>query len=221
MLPGWDGTINGRYNAHVENSANPDGQEMDYKVTNVEIVSDEPWDGEDGPVIDDFHRDENENDSSDYWWYYRVQSRGEAVLKVTYEDLDGRKQDYSFVLRVGDDVYEVWIENDDQSGNILAGDSVEIYARGSHKYYDENGQYQEDSEGLSYTWSLESGEEWAELVPDPSDPSRATLITREKPSDMEWMNELVKVAVRVLDAQGQETAGYNNRDFWVHDEYDE
>ena len=85
MLPGWDGTVDGSRNVYIENSEFPEGRDERYFVTDVQVVRDEPWEGEDGDVIIDFHRDENGED--DYWWYYRVGNRGEATLKVTYRDL--------------------------------------------------------------------------------------------------------------------------------------
>ncbi|HAL58080.1 MAG TPA: hypothetical protein DCP64_00965, partial [Sarcina sp.] len=85
MLPGWDGMVKACYSCRIENSEHPDGEEVWYSVRDVEVVRDEPWEGEDGDVVTEFRRNQNEYNADDYSWYYRVGHCGEADLKVTYE----------------------------------------------------------------------------------------------------------------------------------------
>ncbi|MBE5998490.1 MAG: hypothetical protein E7237_02550, partial [Sarcina sp.] len=219
LLPGWDGTVQGINHLFVENSAYPGGEELDYRVLDVELVSDTPLEGEDGPVITDFHPDRNENDPSDYWWYYRAQSRGEAVFRVTYEDLDGRDQTYEFTVRVGNDVYNVSLTSVDASYDALPGGRFDLQAEGYHEYMDEEDHYQSETDGFRYDWFFEYGEEFARLEVDPQDPSRATLFCNDLPQGQDRMWEDVRVAVRILDGQGRETSGYDARTFWISSEY--
>ena len=219
MLPGWDGTVRGSYNVYIENDEYPDGHNESYSVTNVEIVRDDPWEGEDGDVIVDFHRDENGED--DYWWYYRVENRGKATLKVTYKDLRGQTQSYEFTLSVGNDVYNVYMDSEGRVRNAFPGGEIELYADANHEYMDENGDHQSDFRGLGYQWGFEQGEEFAEIVPHDDDPSRATLKFRELPDDRDWIDEHVRVGVRILDADGNETEGYDSTGFWVRSDYTE
>ena len=219
MLPGWDGTVDGSRNVYIENSEWPDGRDDRYFVTDVQVVSDEPWEGEDGKVIAELHRDENGED--DYWWYYRVENRGKATLKVTYKDLQGQTQSYEFTLSVGNDVYNVYMDSEGRVRNAFPGGEIELYADANHEYMDENGDHQSDFRGLGYQWGFEQGEEFAEIVPHDDDPSRATLKFRELPDDRDWIDEHVRVGVRILDADGNETEGYDSTGFWVRSDYTE
>ena len=219
MLPGWDGTVSGSYNVYIENSEYPEGHDERYFDTDVQIVSDEPWEGEGGKVIVDFHRDANGED--DYWWYYRVGNRGEATMKVTYKDLHGQTKSYEFTIYVGDDVYNVYMDSEGRVRNAYPGDEIELYADANHEYMDENGDHQSDTKGLGYRWILEQGEAFAEIVPHGDDPSKATLKFKELSAGEDWIDEHVRVGVRILDADGNETEGYDSTGFWVRSDYTE
>ena len=217
MLPGWDSQVNGSYRVHIENSDNPDGRDEDYSVTNVEVISDDPAPGEKGDVVVEFRHEQNDDD---HWWYYRVGHRGEATLRVTYEDIHGQTQSYEFKLYVGDDVYNVWIESEGNKGNALPGDEIRLFARGNHEYRDENGDQHGDDEGLGYVWDFEYGNEYADLEVS-ADPSVAVLRFKDLPDGWDDINENVRVCVRVLDEEGHETEGYDSREFWVRTDYTE
>ena len=217
MLPGWDGRVDGSYRVHIENSENPDGRDEDYSVTNVEVISDDPAPGEKGDVVVEFRHEQNDDD---HWWYYRVGHRGEATLRVTYEDIHGQTQSYEFKLYVGDDVYNVWIESEGNKGNALPGDEIRLFARGNHEYRDENGDQHGDDEGLGYVWDFEYGNEYADLEVS-ADPSVAVLRFKDLPDGWDDINEGVRVCVRVFDEEGHETEGYDSREFWVRTDYTE
>ena len=220
MLTGWDGAVNGHYNVHLENGQYPDGYESEYQVQDVKIISDEPWDGEDGPVIDDFHRDQDENDPSNFWWYYHVNNRGKATLEVTFQDLNGEEQKYTFDLNVGDDVYHVHMDSVDKDRQGLPGDTFELYADGHHEYYDEDGHHHDDTEGLSYQWKIEEGSEYARLEVDQEDSAKARLcLNEELPEGRDWIDEMIRVSVRILDGEGNETGGNDQSEFWVKSEF--
>ena len=126
MLPGWDGMVKACYSCRIENSEHPDGEEVWYSVRDVEVVRDEPWEGEDGDVVTEFRRNQNEYNADDYSWYYRVGHCGEADLKVTYEDLDGQEQSYVFTLHVGRDVYNVYMDSTGRERDVLPGATIEL-----------------------------------------------------------------------------------------------
>ena len=218
MLPGWDGRVDGSYRVHIENSEYPDGHDEDYDVTNVEVISDDPAPDEKGNVIVEFRHEQNDDDN---WWYYRVGHRGEATLKVTYEDIHGQTQSYECKLHVGDDVYNVWIESEGNKGNALPGEEIRLFARGNHEYRDENGDQHGDNEGLSYVWDFEYGEEFADIIPGGEDSSTVILRFKDLPDGWDDINEGVRVCVRVLDEEDHETEGYDSREFWVRTDYTE
>ena len=222
MLPGWDGSVDGRRNCRIRSAEYPDGLDREYRVLNVELVRDQPWEGQEGDVITDFHRDQDDNDPDNYWWYYRTEHCGEAEFKVTYEDLDGREQTYTFTIHVGTDVYDVFMDSENGERNAFPGGEIPLYADALHQYLDENGDYQRGREGIGYAWSLVFGEEYAEIEADPADPSRAVLKFKDLPADRDWIDEDVMAAVRILDApQGEETGGYFETVFWVRSQYTE
>ena len=214
MLPGWDGTVNGSYEGWVETG---EGEEhFRYAVTGVTIISQVPDDPDDRKVINDFHYDDDEEG---YWWYYRVRNPGTAQLEVTYADYFGVERSYTFTLYVGSDAYSVYMNSTDGRHSSLPGGSIELRADANHEYIDENGDYQCDDDGLRYAWSLEYGGDHATVTPDPQDPSRAVLQFRDRTDEDGWINEEVSVGVRILDAQGQPTEGYDSTKFWLNSGY--
>ncbi len=218
MLPGWDGTVGSSYSCRVENSQYPDGEDIWCRVLNVEVIRDDPWEGEDGKVITDFHRDQSDDD---YWWYYRVEHRGEAVLKVTYEDIDGEEKSYEFALHVGGDVYSVHMDSEGHEWNAFPGGTLELFAEAYREYLDENGDQHSTTEGMGYLWSIEEGDAFASIEQHADDPSRATLSFNELPAGRDWIDEGVRVAVKVLDSNGNETGTRQDMTFWVRSEYTE
>ena len=95
--------------------------------------------------------------------------------------------------------------------------SLELKAEGIHKYLDEDEEYQETSEGLSYDWEITNGGEFATISPDSNDPSEATLTFNELPEGQESIWEDVEVKVS-LKADNEEKA-QNQRNFFVSDDY--
>lgn len=221
MLPGWNGTVRGSYNCHVENSQHEDGEDSSYMVTKVEVLDDRPLNGEGGNVVGDLSRCQNNKDESDYWWDYRVDHRGEADLKVTYNDIHGAEKTYVFTLFVGNDVYEVYMDSTGREYNGLPGTEIELSADAVHKYLDENGEYKEDRENLGCRWSFEYGDKYAEITVHEDDPSRATLRFNDLPQGKDWIDEEIRVGVRILNKEGDDTEGYDARNFWVRSDYTE
>ena len=204
MLRGWDGNVNGRRNVYVENAQFPDGEDFEYHVTDVEIIRDEPWEGQKGPVITDFHRDQNGNDPEDYWWYYRVENYGEAALRVTYQlpdELGGGTDSYEFTLYVGRDVYNVMLVTDDGVNRALPGGMLDLFALTWRE-----SEYDNSLDGITYHWEiLDNGEDFAELTEIPDEPWHRQLRFRDL---YDWEDRIwqdVRVRVTIFDGTDEET----------------
>ena len=150
LLPGWDGGIDWRYRVHVENSEYPDGTDMEYCVTDVEILE--------GSDILDLHRDsDDENDpEAHYWWTYRALRCGNALLKVSCSDIEGNPWEYEFWVHVNDDVYSVDVSSDSYY-NALPGDSIHLSANARHSSTDYSRDNHTDS--ILYVWSVDENQE--------------------------------------------------------------
>ncbi|MEE0027744.1 MAG: hypothetical protein U0J70_09140, partial [Atopobiaceae bacterium] len=162
MLPGWDGSVSGTRNAWVRNEQCPDGEDHAYQVTNVEVVAGQEH-------LSEFHEDSNDNDR---WWYYRAKDAGVVTLRVTYVDLDGREQAYTFDLNIGGEVYDVDVWQEPQS-SVQPGDSVEIYARGRVMRQDEPTAL----DGLDLRWHIDASDDYTATI-DKDDPTHATITFR-------------------------------------------
>lgn len=217
MLPGWDGTVRGRYEVRVENAAFPDGEDLEYRVLDVKIVSDAPWEGEGGDVITDFHMDENDQDPDDYWWYYRVEHHGEARLKVTYLDpaeLGGEIKTYEFTLYVGEDVYNINLVTGDRSSRGLPGSEIDLYALTWRE-----SEYDNSLDGVTYEWKLEGdGNEYAQILPVDGEPYHAKVIFRDLYEDEDHIWKDIQVRVTAYDGtdeQSGEPIERASRDLWL------
>ena len=220
MLPGWDGTVKGSYEVYIENSEYPEGHNENYSVTNVEIISDVPASGESGKVVE-LKRDQKSDD--DYWWYYRVGHRGEATLRVTYEDIHGQEKSYDFTLHVNEDVYEVDIWSDSGSDRVLPGKVVNLTAQARHMYYDpateeEHSCSEEEMAGITYSWRLDNIDEYADgqlrdlisLSVDENDRRHASVSFAAIPDD--WDEEVHLNVVVTIEENG--ITAENN--YWLH-----
>ena len=217
MLPGWGGHIDGKMRVRVRNSQYPESEEFECIVKDVKIKSDNPWDPEKGPVVKNFERKGETPD--EYEWEFDVDNYGEATFTVTYLDYDGKtEKSYEFTVYVSTDVYEANLFSVGGAWIALPGEKLELYADAIHKYLDENGDYQEDKNGIGYRWILEYGGEYAELTPSTTDPSYATLSFYDLPQGWNELHENVKVGVQILNAQGMDEY-YRSEEFWVKTEY--
>jgi len=178
MLPGWDGDIQERRWAREENAGHPGGIEGDYFVQSVKVI-------QGAELLDPEIRidDEGYLEKEDEHWYYRIKNwspdfdfgDGKVVLEITYKDLSGEEQSYTVTLNVGPEIYEVWLSSDDNRYDGLPGHSFDISAPGRHVYYDENGEYHEDAENLTYKWFYAIGAEMSKETNE-----------RHEPADNEW-----------------------------------
>ena len=211
MLPGWDGTVNGKYQVYVQNVDNPDGKEYQYHVTDVEIVRDEPWDETKNSVFSDFHRDEN---GDDYWWYYKVENHGEAVLGITYEDLEGNEQYYEITLNVSTDVYNVNLGTPDGVTRALPGGTIDLFAMTRR-----DSEYDTSVDGVTYEWEiLDDGGDFATLTEVPGEPYHARVTFRDLEEEEDGIWKDIRVQVIAFDGQDEMTGKPVERgrqDIWL------
>ncbi len=217
MLPGWDGAIGGTMRARLENTEYPDGLEKDLEVVKVEVISDTPLDSEGGNVLAEFHEDHDDDNPDLKWWYYRAGNLGSASLRITYKDFDGEEASCDMLLNVRNDVYHMnlWTVNGQIKG--LPGSTIELQAQGTHLYI-EGGEYIKDASGLTYKWSIDEGSDFAAVVVNPDDSSRATLEIYPLGEDVFWLDETIVVKTTLVDKEGNDVA-HILKDLYISSDY--
>ncbi len=216
VLPGWDGTIDGEYEAFVEDTAHPYGERVPVTVNSVSIKEG----GED--LLKEWHYDNNEQ--GDYWWYYRAgEESGEVTFEIEYTDIEGNDQTHEFTLTIGDNVYEsnMWTDGNVYVG--LPGSQIEIYASAGRKFMNEYGFEEYTEEGIDFKWSFESqnADKYATLTVDEYDHSRATLTFKEV-EDGDYDEVGCRVKVTIVDTDSDDpTAERSSQESWfsIRDEY--
>ena len=189
ILPGWDGSIDGRVHYYIENSEYPDGYDTNLNVEDVEVIE-----GRD--LLEDWHYDEDDNN---HWWYYRAgRQLGNVTFRMTYRDVDGSTKTHDVHVTIGGDVYRVDLYVDGNIDKLLPGQEVTLHAWPGHDFWtDEHGDY--TSEGMKLGWSLiRNDNDAGVLTVDPDDPGTAKLRIRE-PEDGEEILAGIRVKVAVSD----------------------
>lgn len=192
VLPYWDGDIQGNIDVYVENSEYPDGERLDAEVTNVEVKE-----GED--LLEDFHPD---SDDENKWWYYRAGKEfGDVTFEVTYKKLDETPETREMYLHIKKDVYEVYMESEDDLNVGLPGTGINLEAWAIHKYFD--GDHEEHTmDGLSVVWTVEDGTEFATVKPDAND-RKARVNFRDLADDEDFIDEDCIVKAAVYDSKSE------------------
>ena len=196
LMPGWDTTINARCTGYVKNSQNPYGRYFDFNIVSIDVVE-----GKD--LVDWWYSREGD----DIWWDYNAGNEmGTVTLNITYEDIDGNEQTVERHLYLDGVAYDsnLWTDGNLYIG--LPGSEIVLHADANHWYLAGDDRHQENTkEGLEFIWTLERGEDYAEIVPDESDPSRAVLRFKEVESgDYEDVGCRVKLSVVDLNSDDPE-----------------
>lgn len=220
ILPGWDGSIDGRGRVRVENAEHPWGDEWDFDID--EITLDDP-----DNIFEDKHPDGDDNSQ---WYYYRAYNLdraryGTAVFTLKYKDLDGNVQNKDIKVNVTKDVYGCNIHSSDGRYQGMPGEELELFANASHEYYDSEGNYQNNTDGLTYEWKIEEGEEFATVDSDDSEPGRAVLRFKDLEEGHDGIDEHIRVSVKVFDGIDDEgnpsEVAFNDAHFAVRSNYTE
>ena len=178
MLRGWWDHIDRRYNCYVENSKYPDGIDLPLVITAVAVEDEE---GSDVCFIE--HEDEN-------GWQIRAKNHGTAKVTVTYTDWDGTEgKTEEYRIYIGLDVYDVWMDPENGSYNILPDSSLSINAGVSHQIEDPETREQrycteEEMAGITYTWVIPDefiDPEWKDLITVKGDGPAAVLTVKNPP----------------------------------------
>ena len=167
----------------------------DAEVDNADVLSvvKEPFEGE-------------STDSGNYQWIVRALKKGEATVTLTgsYIEYDSNGNEinsdqgefsYTFTITVVNDIYSVDIDSVDGRFRALPGDSIELTTNFDHR---STGDIENDN--ISYTWSFEGGEEFAEFVDADgtvTEPEGENAIVRfkELPEGTDGIDESVIVKV--------------------------
>ena len=167
MMPGWDGSVRERKGFYIRNQDHPEGYEGEYSITSVEVLSGvelldtyayeivKPGEDEAGEKDRYFLLSDDEGG-----YYYSIKEWTEdfvyddpvVTLQINYRDVDGIEKSYTIDLTVKEELYEIHLGSDDNRNTGLPGDSFDLTAWAQHKYYDDNGEYHEDTDDLAYKW---------------------------------------------------------------------
>ncbi|MBR3315995.1 MAG: hypothetical protein IKG18_17885 [Atopobiaceae bacterium] len=170
LLPGWDGTVDERFNMWVRDGNHPDGEDFECIVTDVEVTA--------GADLIDF-------DSST--WHYRAKELGTATLKVTYQrpdDLGGGTGTYDFKLNIVADEYHFeGLGTQRHGGFILPGETADVWLQGYHQHAVKNDdgswRIEESTDDLAYEWEMVPSrpeyDDIATMTVDENDPTHVTI----------------------------------------------
>lgn len=203
MLRGWWDHIDRRYNCYVENSKYPDGIDLPLEITAVAVEDEE---GSDVCFIE--HEDEN-------GWQIRAKNHGTAKVTVTYTDWDGTEgKTEEYRIYIGLDVYDVWMDPENGSYNILPDSSLSINAGVSHQIEDpETGEQryctEEEMAGITYTWVIPDefvAQEWKDLITIEGDGPTAVLSVQNPPEGWDPFEDRGVGVLLVIHDNGEEVA---------------
>ncbi len=208
VLAGWWGNVDGWRDAWVEDDNG--GHNENYKVLDVEIIE-----GQD--LLSEF---EEPKSDEEYYWFYRIRNGvmdGTVTFKVTYQKLDNTTDSYELHLYIGSEVWWVDLRSEGEHFQGLPGSNFALYADPHHEYYDSEGEYQRNTDGSYFEWSITDGSEYAEMQQDPDDSSRAALSMKPLPDNVDEAD--IRVKVRMF-FDGEEKGSSEER-FTVRNVYDE
>ncbi|MBR3160752.1 MAG: hypothetical protein IKF14_16825 [Atopobiaceae bacterium] len=170
LLPGWDGTVDNRFNMWVSDEDHPEGEDFECIVTSVEVTT--------GADLIDF-------DSST--WHYRAKELGTAMLKVTYQlpdGLGGGTGTYDLKLNIVADEYHFeGLGTQRHGGFILPGETADVWLQGYHQHAVKNDdgswRIEESTDDLAYEWEMVPSrpeyDDIATMTVDENDPTHVTI----------------------------------------------
>ena len=176
MLLGWDRCIDDGVHRFIRNAAYPYGYDKYCEVTSVEIT--DGWEflnaketnisveteQEDGVEVEKHYllKDEEEK------YYYRIADwdkdfdyeDAQVKFKVSFNGIGDEEEYYEFTVTIREELYEIDLYSDDgRYRGLPNSDPFDMTVSAVHKAYDENGEYYENDEDLTYRWSFAVGGE--------------------------------------------------------------
>ncbi len=209
-LPGWGNDINRWQNGWLINSANPDGAEAFFEITDLSVAVDEdcapdavecwPWEDENG-------------------WHLQANSPGHAVVTVQYNLFDGAPSPdaHTFDVWVGGEVYGMSLDTSTGSYDLLPGASLDLVADVWLDCYDaEEGEYRGDVSNVWVEWSTsdESYQDVLSFTPDEAD-SKVLHVTANEDGERRDVCIEARAYIPDQDGDGQpEEVMYDER--WIN-----
>ena len=178
LVIGDNGWLDHELEYTVYNSSIPDGENGYTSITAL-TSSD--------PAIVKIGRDGKD-------WEFKGLKRGTATLTVTYTDSTGKSRTASFKVEVVKEMVvadSIELEGGKYMG--LPGESIKVSA-GARLYTQNN----ITAEGVEYNWSLGQGAEYADIVVDPADHTKAVVTFKKLPEGQDSIDELVEVIFKAV-----------------------
>ena len=225
LLPGWDFFIDVFNHAYVENYEHPDGEDVTYRVMNVRVKENSPVAGGNKDVVS---INEERDGSGSGGWRVRAENIGEAELEVAYLDLDENPKTYECTVTVDGDVYEASIRSDMDMHTTSPGGAFYLKGRAVHKYFEENGTYKEDADGLQYHWVVydndQDGEHLAEIEVN-DDPRSVRVQVKSLPVHGQQFHDSFRVGLFISEQGASDpiadAVAYVEEEFFVDSSYEE
>ena len=152
LLPNWGEWIN-RYPEWYAS----DGNAGNIEFTDIKVENDDP----EHPAIS------VEMNAEGSGWDIRALQYGHAVITLTYTPVgETREATYRIDVNVDRDVYNISIDSDTGTGNLLPGDTLTLNANVWVNSAENNEQEQEKASQVQVEWTVEEGAEFVECSED-------------------------------------------------------
>lgn len=157
ILPVQSLWIDSHMSCYVENAQHPYGDELDTKITNVQILGQYTW-NEDGEEIETDELIAELTGNSEEGWELRGDKLGFVKLKLTYESVKegegsltfGENPEEEFRVNVLGEVYHLDFDYPDAVDCMLTGSTIEVRSNLWAEYVEgENGAWTYSSKEIS------------------------------------------------------------------------
>lgn len=144
LLRDWDYWVNREYSCYVENADNLNGRNVPLEVTNLSVEN-VPDEDDETPVCEVNAEDTN-------GWNIRARRFGTAVVTLTYKNIQGEEQQYSFRLNVNGHKFTLEPQWPASGNNMLKNSEMTVAFVLHHDW--KNSDEDQGSEDMT-GWTLE------------------------------------------------------------------
>ena len=170
LLPNWGEWIN-RYPEWYAS----DGNAGNIEFTDIKVENDDP----EHPAIS------VEMNAEGSGWDIRALQYGHAVITLTYTPVgETREATYRIDVNVDQDVYNISIDSDTGTGNLLPGDTLTLNANVWVNSAENNEQEQEKASQVQVEWTVEEGAEFVECSKD----ENGFHVTAKQDAANQWLS---------------------------------
>lgn len=158
MLPNWSCDINKYFDCSVENADNPDGGNVPVEITNITVANAEDEETTEAVVTCTTWKDGN-------GWNINANTYGHAVATITYKLVDGSGETAtrSFDIWVCDCIGNVDASSNTNEYQLIPGEELNLTPTAWFDHYsEENGQWREDPENVTFQWKYGENGEYGE-----------------------------------------------------------